>query len=84
MTAIRKPNRRSGPARVTQAGTSTSYPHPDHAGLARRQGRWAEEDPWAADDYTPDTTEGASPEVANIIGDYARAVNRPTPPGTEN
>jgi len=38
---IRKPNRRSGPVRVTQRGTSTRYPHPDHAKIARRQDRYA-------------------------------------------
>lgn len=35
-----KPNRRSGPVRVTQRGTSTRYPHPDHAKLARKQNRY--------------------------------------------
>jgi hypothetical protein len=44
---IRKPNRRSGPVRVTQRGTSTRYPHPDHAKLARKQNRYAGEDPAA-------------------------------------
>jgi hypothetical protein len=38
---IRKPNRRSGPVRVTQRGTSTRYPHPGHAKLARKQNRYA-------------------------------------------
>ena len=38
---VRKPNRRSGPVRVTQRGTSTRYPHPDHAKLARKQNRYA-------------------------------------------
>jgi hypothetical protein len=40
---IRKPNRRSGPVRVTQRGTSTRYPHPDHAKLTRKQNRYAGE-----------------------------------------
>lgn len=38
---IRKPNRRSRPARVTQRGTSKSYPRPDYAKLARKSSRWA-------------------------------------------
>ncbi len=39
---IRKPNRVSRPARATQDGTSTSYPHPDYARLARLRSRWAD------------------------------------------
>jgi hypothetical protein len=38
-----------------------------------------EEDPWAAPDYVPDTSRGVSPEVANIIGDWARQQNAPDP-----
>jgi hypothetical protein len=38
---IRKPNRRGGPARVTQRGTSKTYPHPDHGKLARKRSRYA-------------------------------------------
>jgi hypothetical protein len=38
---IRKPNRRSGPVRVTQKGTSKTYPHPNHGGLARKRNRYA-------------------------------------------
>ena len=44
---VRKPNRRSGPVRVTQRGTSTRYPHPDHAKIARKQNRYAGENPAA-------------------------------------
>lgn len=44
---IRHANRRSGPVRVTQAGTNTGYPHPDHAALSRRQNRYHGEDPAA-------------------------------------
>lgn len=40
MTTLRKPNRNSGPARVTQAGTSTSYPHADHRSMATARTRW--------------------------------------------
>ena len=38
---IRKPNRRSGPARVTQRGTTKTYPIPDHAKMARKSTRYA-------------------------------------------
>jgi hypothetical protein len=38
---IRKQNRRSGPARVTQAGTSKTYPHPDYGKLSRKQNRYS-------------------------------------------
>lgn len=43
MTQIKKRNRRSGPARVTQKGTSKRYPHPNHAGLQRKQNRYYNE-----------------------------------------
>jgi hypothetical protein len=45
---IRKLNRRSGPARVTQRGTTKTYPHPDYGKLARKQNRYWLEDPRAA------------------------------------
>jgi hypothetical protein len=38
---LRKLNRRSGPARVTQKGTSKSYPQPDHRALTRKQSRYS-------------------------------------------
>ena len=38
---IRKPNRRSGPVRVTQQGTSKTYPHPNFGKLARERNRYA-------------------------------------------
>jgi hypothetical protein len=44
-----------------------------------------EEGRWAAPDYVPDTSRGVSPEVAGIIGDWARQQNAPDPnsePGT--
>jgi ADP-ribose pyrophosphatase YjhB (NUDIX family) len=40
---IRKPNRVSRPVRVTQSGTSTSYPHANYAKVARWRNRWAGE-----------------------------------------
>lgn len=45
MTARRKPNRVSRPVRVTQAGTSTTYPHADYAAMARNRDRYAGEHP---------------------------------------
>jgi hypothetical protein len=38
-----------------------------------------EADPWAAPDYAPDTSRAVSPEVANIIGNWARQHNAPGP-----
>lgn len=37
---IRKPNRDSSPVRITQAGTSTRYPHADHRAMAIARTRW--------------------------------------------
>jgi len=38
---IRKPNRVSRPARVTQHGQTSTYPHADFAAMARNRNRWA-------------------------------------------
>jgi hypothetical protein len=38
-----------------------------------------DDDPHAALDFVPDTSRGVSPEVANIIGDWARQQNAPDP-----
>jgi hypothetical protein len=38
---IRKPNRRGGPARVTQRGTRTAYPVLNFRALARKRSRYA-------------------------------------------
>jgi hypothetical protein len=38
---LRRPNRVSGPVRVTQAGTSTTYPSANYAKAARQRSRWA-------------------------------------------
>jgi hypothetical protein len=59
MTTVRKPNRDSGPARITQAGTSTSYPRADRRSMAAARTRWAgadltQEDPMA-DENSPVT-----------------------------
>lgn len=40
---LRKPARVSRPARVTQHGTSRSYPHADHRTMALLRSRWAGE-----------------------------------------
>lgn len=47
---VRKLNRRSGPVRVTQGGTSKTYPHPNYGKLARKQNRYAGEDENLVDD----------------------------------
>ena len=41
---IRKGNRRSGPVRVTQGGTSKTYPHPNYGKLARKTNKYRDED----------------------------------------
>ena len=35
-------------------------------------------DPWAAPDYVPDTSRGLPPEVAAVIGEWARQRNART------
>lgn len=39
---IRKPNRVSRPIRVTQKGTKTTYPGPNHKKMAKLRNRYAE------------------------------------------
>jgi hypothetical protein len=41
MHNIRKPNRNSAPVRVTQRGTRTRYPQPNHRAAAAKRSRWA-------------------------------------------
>lgn len=41
MSLWRKPNRVSRPVRVTQRGSSTSYPHPNYKRMAMLRNRYA-------------------------------------------